>query len=236
MNWRIIKIFKKKTGYNKSFYMPMIKAFKKGDYDKLRSIYNIYLSTAIKGNGKSRLESRYKDVLNFTNGNIGKCLDIGVGDATITNFLSTKFNTTIDAIDVMDSRVSNFENVNFRLYNGEDLPQNTYDTIFCFMCIHHIKNKEKVLKQIFNMLNKDGILIIREHDAQNKNDHIFLDIIHDIYDNVFNGYPTDVEETRVYLSKNELDSMLTNIGFNKIKHYDCKDVYMSFMCSYQKPF
>jgi ubiquinone/menaquinone biosynthesis C-methylase UbiE len=122
----------------------------------------------------------------------------------------------------------------FSYYDGTNIPleDNTVSVITINMVIHHVEEdkKEELLRNVYKVLEPNGLLIIREHGSYSpqsengvtkKEFDLFLDFIHHFFDSVINKEYRWVEDYyTTYTSANFLRKMIENIGFESIKVND----------------
>ena len=174
-------------------------------------------------------------------------LDIGCFDGGITESIGTYFHldkTQIYGVDIKKYK-SDYE-FNFSEYNGYELPydDNSFNLITCLMILHHIPpiNLEKLMDEIYRVLKKGGIIIIREHSPMNKLQEMCLDIMHDFYDLVWNADSNMSwnESSNNYKNSNEWIDIFLNSSFVvDVKPYVHRNIdtnpFMSYFCSFRKP-
>lgn len=145
-----------------------------------------------------------------------KVFDAGTGFAQYSYFIAKKFpNTKILAVDIKDDYLNdaenffkklNFKNVDFKIDDLRKINyQNEFDLILCVDVMEHIDDDEKVLRNFFNALKKEGYLIINTPSIYGGSD------VHDAEDESFIG-----EHFRIGYSKEELTEKLSKAGFEKI--------------------
>lgn len=122
-------------------------------------------------------------------------------------------------------------NCNFQYYDGINLPfdNNSISIINCGMVLHHINpnNRNLLIKDIDRCIEKNGILIIREHNSNNNKDfNLFLDTIHRLYDSIYVKKFQWIENYDThYFSSHQIISQITKYNFKliKIKYYQRND-------------
>lgn len=126
-----------------------------------------------------------KNILHHKNINI---LDYGCGNCTLGNHLAKLLKQNISYGVDIDNWSENFKNNNKNLIfknikENKKIPFNDkfFNIIIISMVLHHVKNIDFVLKEIYRLLNDNAILIIREHDAVNIQDHCLIELQHYIY-------------------------------------------------------
>jgi 2-polyprenyl-6-hydroxyphenyl methylase/3-demethylubiquinone-9 3-methyltransferase len=116
----------------------------------------------------------YKKIANLVEGHPVDILDIGCGDGYFLNILAQKFKKgcnyfgidySAEAIEKSKKLISggNFSVVD--LENSKLYFDRKFDVIFILETLEHIKNPEKVLHEAFELLKKDGCLIITVPDG-----------------------------------------------------------------------
>lgn len=155
-------------------------------------------------------------------------LDIGCSRGTITSLLanSMKINSA-HAIDIIETANIADPNIQYTRVSetASILPytDGKFDLITCLMSLHHIKNLESYINEIHRCLSENGIVIIQEHDAQNFDDYIFLDILHGLYSVSWckSGEQEDPlfckNYSAQYYSKKHLNHLFKKVGFTRIE-------------------
>ena len=117
---------------------------------------------------------KYKiDLLsNIVKTNPKNILDYGCGIGLSLPYLLSYFPTSlISATDISENSLSlvskNFPDIN--VIQDNDLPDNSFDFIYCAGVFHHIdpKDRKLVLKKLFKCLKINGLLCIFEHNPYN---------------------------------------------------------------------
>jgi ubiquinone/menaquinone biosynthesis C-methylase UbiE len=153
-------------------------------------------------------------------------VDIGCGSGKDVSLISKEIHaSTITCADVKDSRTSDAKSLNFLLIQ-EDVPleieSNTVDIITLFHTIHHMKDAESRLKDIYRILVVGGLFIIKDHNVQTQTDADNVTFEHFVY-SIGEGEaaPNDEETYRdilpmYYYSASNLSNFLVSIGFKKL--------------------
>ncbi|KJS06964.1 MAG: hypothetical protein VR77_02940 [Flavobacteriales bacterium BRH_c54] len=163
--------------------------------------------------------------------------DIGCGSGMFLSLVATYKNPEkVYGIEIDDKLIENakkiFKNINvpseFKKYNGNILPQeiNSFKYITLIDVLHHIPKYNQIifLKNIFDMMNEESILIIKDIDRKNP-----LHYWNKIHDMVFSG------EIGSEPNSVELQNELTNMGFKEItKSYRTMLLYPHFTLICQK--
>ena len=162
--------------------------------------------------------------------------DIGCGSGMFLSLVASYKNPEkVYGIEIDDKLIENakkiFKNINvpseFKKYNGNTLPQeiNSYKYIVLIDVLHHIpKNQFSFLKNIYDIMNEESILIIKDIDRKNP-----LHYWNKIHDMIFSG------EIGNEPNSLELQNELTNMGFKEItKSYRTMLLYPHFTLICQK--
>ncbi len=135
----------------------------------------------------------YNDLVKHKDTNF-KYLDIGCGNGKKTKIIANIFKIPMKNVYCTDipswgpyekNRKSLFHLNHFQPINPNtgilNFPDNYFDFVSVILTLHHIPNITKTLTEIKRILKPDGILLIIEHDALTKNDHLIIDIQHMLY-------------------------------------------------------
>ena len=210
-------------------------------YNKLNIFYTKH---SIKPHlSKSRAKKRIKHIDRYIDGNVSNYLDIGCFDGSITYEVGKHFNLEKDNINGIDiQEYNNYENITFSKYDGSTLPynNNNFNLITCYMVLHHIKkdNLNKLIKEIYRVMEKGGILILREHNVTNKYEEKLINYMHDFYDYVWDTKNMTYKKwENNYKTANNWTKILVDSGFKiKKKPYlnNTNNPFNTYMCSYIK--
>lgn len=128
----------------------------------------------------------YKKVINKHIINL-KYLDIGCGSGSKTSKFSNLLNLNIKNVYGSDiphwgpykqhNHKFNFINI----INNKIETTLKFDLITCILMLHHVQDLDFLIKQIYSLLNNNGILIIIEHNKLDDYDNMMLDILHMLY-------------------------------------------------------
>ena len=212
------------------------------DKDLFTRMKEIYVELGIKRTKKENIDYmtnrgiKLKDLVPIKGANDAtKYLDIGTFDGTLTASIANAYgihkNNTYGADIKKNDNIKDM-GINFGLIKGQRLPfkNNTFGIITCLMVLHHVPKKilNLFLREIYRVMKKGGILILREHDNNMKEIHTrenftrLLDLLHDLYDHVWapeNSWldtcsgDSGVVATTNYMSYSWLKRKLLNIGF-----------------------
>ena len=165
---------------------------------------------------------------------INKYLDIGCGSGYKTIKLGNLLGLTKENIYCADinewfdyndqNRLSkNFSKLELVENKKLDLKDNSIDVISLIHVLHHMKDFKFRIKNIFNILKKNGILIIVEHDVMTINDFCLTDIEHTLYEintsnKIKNFYRKDNKGFYSnYMNWIEVNILMKENGFKFIK-------------------
>jgi ubiquinone/menaquinone biosynthesis C-methylase UbiE len=97
----------------------------------------------------------------------------------------------------------------------ETLPKESFDGIICLAVLEHIEHDDGVLKYFYDILKKDGFLILHTETNSRK---------------VVKEIETEAGHTRIGYSEKQLKQILTSIGFvvEDISYDDPFDMYYYF--------
>lgn len=168
----------------------------------------------------------YIKLLPFIHHKINNYLDIGCGDGYRTKQIGKLLGINdIVGMDIpkwFKYEHKNMKNMKFEIIEENkpiNLP-NKFDLITCIHTLHHWKNLNIRLNDVYNLLNKNGIFVLVEHDAITSNDHALIDIEHGIYEISFdNNYEFYKEYYGVYYNFIELKMMFENVGLKYMTQY-----------------
>lgn len=174
----------------------VVDEFKLSDFKYLRQIYvnpvfknNDYLK--IRHNIANKKLKEIKYILKkFKKNDFTHILDIGCEDCIFVKTFAKYFEiyehhcVNVDSWYGLDDK----KDCNYKLYNGYDLPyeNNSFDVILLFQVLHHVKELNKLIKNIHRVIRKNGLIIIREHNCNQKKLDKIIDIEHFIYELLLN--------------------------------------------------
>lgn len=133
-------------------------------------------------------------------------IDFGCGTGLVGLNLLNEFNSML-FLDASQNMISQIKQKISELHiqnastlcidiEKESLPDLRFDYIFMSQVLHHIKDVERVLSKLYDVLNDGGQLLIVDY---NKNENVVSDFVH-------HG-----------LSQVELTNIMTKIGYNDIQ-------------------
>lgn len=109
------------------------------------------------------------DLLSRLDGEFNKILDLGCGPGNSTENLSQKYNqSTVIGFDSDDNMLEKARNAHpdFEFVKGyapNDFNKLTgkFDLVFSNACIHWIENQEKLINEVYKMLNDKGVFAVQ---------------------------------------------------------------------------
>jgi len=216
----------------------------------------IKLDVYSKSTWRMRAESRASDVVRLLPKSFqpNSLLDIGCSEGSITEQLCGQLG--INAADAHGCDVQSMFNrqtragpssnltsggdrFQFILLDSEDscslpLDNNSKSLVTCLMSLHHIRDADKMISEIFRVLQPGGVCVIREHDFPEDNQRAdiksgesraegfrhFLDVIHGLFSLVLSN-PREVESSQSfckeyfanYRSLRSWQLAMNNVGF-----------------------
>ena len=164
---------------------------------------------------KEKIDKKYKATKDI------KYLDIGCGDGRKTMLFHKIFNINISDVCGTDiklwgpyqkNRTFPFK-FNFILNNEKlNYDDNSFDIITCFLTLHHIKNMDDMISEIYRVLKPNGIFILVEHDVLNYYDNLIIDIQHTFFAFLYDKNKKYIENPYYskYFNNMEFEYIFTN--------------------------
>ena len=210
--------------YINSYFTDYSKLSDKEVYRKISNLYKNLRSFNISWEYK-RGNKRATEILNIlkaiNSGSVVNHLDVGIGNGFITNAIVTKLNTWSYGIDIKDERheiIKNKRSFTFQKYDGVNINVGLFDIVTIFMVLHHIVKLDDFLTNLYNCCNKNSIIIIRDHDINNKVDENMVRIQHDLLDILYSDTIYS-ENYQKYYNKSELIKHMTDHKFKYINEF-----------------
>ena len=175
----------------------------------------------------NRLTDRVQHLVNtfraFSSYHINTFLDIGCGNAEITDEIATVFKIpNVYGADVYptlkiepDRPVVKLTQYYQVVNNQIPLPDHSIDLITCFMSVHHFEEFQLMMREICRLLKPNGFLFLREHDVP-KNNQALIKFLNDKHAQ-FPDHSGPIH----YWSRMDLHEELTNhYHFTCVSHSD----------------
>ncbi|MFR1053943.1 MAG: class I SAM-dependent methyltransferase [[Clostridium] scindens] len=134
-------------------------------------------------------------------------LDVGFGNGAFTQVVSATFpNSNITAIDTSIPQLFLSDNIAFTEGSVEQLPfvSESFDLVITVLSLHHWKEKDKGISEIYRVLKKDGRLIIGDP------------LLEDWMSNRILGKLMQVLDGGVFTDKKRVSEYLIRAGFEDI--------------------
>ena len=200
-------IFKNLNSLYKKF-TPQDTGFDKGQFR-----YNELLKTGL----FTKLNTRDVKYLDF-GGGIG---DVGASIAKNVGFLKeNSFVTDIQNWLGKEHTEEYAKYITYRYLKTNDLPfeNESIDFITCLQVLHHIPDKKYTLSQLYRILKPGGIILVREHNCENIQDQMLIDLEHSLHGFVVDEQGQDYLQNYndTYMNKLELSTMMIDSGFKNI--------------------
>lgn len=164
-------------------------------------------------------------------------VDIGCGNGVLTKTVAENLGIKEENVYGIDvSKPTKTMGINIFEYDGKNIPDELprFDIATLFVVLHHLENKkqaQKLLKLIYDNMNKGGYLIIKEHEIKNEQDAAYWRVIHALKGKVMGGAYPNLDCGKLYLPSREWEEILKNAGFkivnkkSNIKSVN-KDLYL----------
>lgn len=176
--------------------------------------------------------------------NLSDLLDVGCAEGSITYKIGEIFlkDPTIDHIFGCDVReIKDNNNFQFQLLKDDKLPyiDEKFSIVTCLMTLHHIKNVDLMIEEIYRVLKPGSWFLIREHSCIPPEYGLFLDIMHGLYALVLTTpqeWPDFCETYYAkYLSENEWKEKIEKVGFRLVKSTKPQGNMNWYYSLFQKP-
>ncbi|MDF2544895.1 MAG: putative type 11 methyltransferase [Herbinix sp.] len=134
-------------------------------------------------------------------------LDVGCGNGEFTQVVSDKYRgSDITAIDTSIPRFFSLDHIAFIKGSAEQLPfdSESFDLVITVLSLHHWREKEKGISEIYRVLKKDGRLIIADP------------LLEEWMSNRILGALMQVLDGGIFTDKKRVSEYLNMAGFNDI--------------------
>jgi SAM-dependent methyltransferase len=167
---------------------------------------------------KDLYKKKFEIIKTMTNIKNKYILDIGQEDGYYAKLYNDN-GAKMEGINVDLTMNYKGDKSSIKIYDGVNIPfdNDTFDIVIIHMVLHHvINNWKELLKDIYRVLKKDGVLIIEDHDFKDDKHNALIDIYHCLYEMV-ESVDYNVKYYNEYtirrFRKEELLEELKNIGF-----------------------
>lgn len=153
-------------------------------------------------------------------------LDLGCGEGSITNVVGRLLGLERDNIHgcdtfpIEDEILFNYQMLDPLERNRLPYEDAKHEIVYAFMSLHHIRNVERTLAEVFRVLKPGGIFIIREHDCVTEGLGMVLDIVHGFYSMVWSNPQEkkdfETEYWAYYRRAGELEQLIVAAGFERV--------------------
>jgi SAM-dependent methyltransferase len=136
-------------------------------------------------------------------------LDIGCGNGVITTYFGKMIEAeNIYGVDPVEQKP--LEGIVITKGTAEKLPypDNNFDFITALVSLHHIKDLDTAVKELYRVMKPGGYLLIKEHDCWNAMDAMMVDLEHSIFIHCLEKRPIDDEIVYHYKNYNGWDHAL----------------------------
>jgi SAM-dependent methyltransferase len=167
---------------------------------------------------KKLYERKFETIKNMVNIKGKYILDVGQEDGYYSKLYNER-GAKMEGINVSLTMNYKGDKSNIKIYDGTNIPfeDGTFDIVVIHMVLHHVMSGWKeLLKDIYRVLKKGGILIVEDHDFKQDRNNKLIDVVHCLYEMVesveYNvDYYNNYEIRR--FKKEELLNELKKIGF-----------------------
>jgi SAM-dependent methyltransferase len=210
----------------------------------LDEFYKKKVNQSIWSTNKNANASYYSWFLKFCTIKMPVYVDIGCGSGSDTVLISKELGASkILCADVADARVGDAKNLDFMaIKKGANLAidESSVNVVTLFHTLHHMEDASSRLKDIKRILNKGGILIIKDHDTQTELDAENVTFEHFVY-SIGEGEATVKDEDTYkdimpmyYFSSTNVVNFLEMIGFKKLYCVTYKNPTKTYNAVFQK--
>lgn len=150
-----------------------------------------------------------------------KVLDIGCGGGLSCEFLA-KQGANVSGIDLSlnsiktaqeHAKQSNLK-IDYQCGVAEHLPyeDNTFDIVVCFDVLEHVEDWQKVIGEIYRILNKNGIFLFDTINKTFKSKFIMIWLLEDVLKQI----PRGLHDWNKFIQPEELTEVMQRIGFTDV--------------------
>lgn len=159
-----------------------------------------------------------------------KILDFGGANGQIANALQ-EFKTEVTVADttIPKNKVPGLKYVELK-HGPLPFKDNEFDATCCFMVLHHIEQRQQILKELARVTKK--FLFIQEHNAETEEEKDLIDIQHGMF--MYVTQEDDYDKTKnfdewkaFYFRAETLLKELNQLGFKRITYRPSKKGYLT---------
>jgi SAM-dependent methyltransferase len=165
----------------------------------------------------TRAKDRTSTVMNMIKKlQVGKYLDYGCGDGTITQSIGKQLSLSPSKIFGVDIHVGLNPNITYIRGGQLNVPDESIDLVTAFVSLHHVADIESTLLEISKMLKPGGVFVIREHNFSGKRVmREYLHLVHMFVSVRDHGEcnPDCILKDICYKTASEWTELITGFGF-----------------------
>jgi SAM-dependent methyltransferase len=188
--------------------------------DSLKELTTQYPFDYVKSFHTKRIDSIIRPVQEI---NPTSYFDFGCNDSSITNYITDKLNIHKDSAFGIDVKpISNVTSFTPLTYTGKEipLPDNSVDFISVMMVMHHVKDRDFYISELYRILSQHGVLFLRETDTRNEYNYSLFNCIMEVfYYTVFPNKDVQVENDLYHASSDYWKLVFQNNGFTPISDF-----------------
>lgn len=159
-----------------------------------------------------------------------KVLDVGCGGGAACEF-AAKLGAQVSGIDLspnsikaaQDHAIKSNLKIDYQSGIAEKLPydDNTFDMVLCFDVLEHVDDWNKVVSEVYRVLNKEGLFLFDTINKTFKSKVIMIWLLEDILKQL----PKGLHDWNKFITPQELITNMENTGFRDIviKGFDMTD-------------
>ena len=150
-----------------------------------------------------------------------KVLDVGCGGGAACEF-AAKLGAQVSGIDLspnsikaaQDHAIKSNLKIDYQSGIAEKLPydDNTFDMVLCFDVLEHVDDWNKVVSEVYRVLNKEGLFLFDTINKTFKSKVIMIWLLEDILKQL----PKGLHDWNKFITPQELITNMENTGFRDI--------------------
>jgi hypothetical protein len=175
---------------------------------------------------QKRALSRFYEIKSYIPSQVNIYLDIGSGDCTLPEVIGEQIKAKITyATDLQPCKAKGVTFFLSKEFQPFPLETSSVNLVTVFQVFHHMKDLDYKLREIVRVMDTDSLLVLREHDANEKLDPV-IDVEHALYDIVIDRrekYHDFVNNYYAkYMSFSQLNSLLMSVGLTLKEKWETK--------------